>query len=167
MQTLQNFIGPTIRIGREIRCFPYVGFFYIEVGLDPTWPHCGLSQLRTLCYMWEDAMFSPHGQLHSDWPQHTKSIPIHEFPVLTSPSLSSLFCSHHVISSILTDPSTPSPFSSLISLFCSHHVISAILTDPITSSSAQLKTSGYNWEWLEMAGNWWKSFCIYYKFSHI
>ena len=36
MQTLQNFIGPTIRIGREIRCFPYAGFFYIEVGLDPT-----------------------------------------------------------------------------------------------------------------------------------
>ena len=26
---LQNFIGPTIRIGREIRCLPYAGFFKI------------------------------------------------------------------------------------------------------------------------------------------
>ena len=25
---LQNFIGPTIRIGREIRCLPYAGFSY-------------------------------------------------------------------------------------------------------------------------------------------
>ena len=27
MQPLQNCIGPTIRIGREIRCLPYAGFF--------------------------------------------------------------------------------------------------------------------------------------------
>ena len=27
MQPLQNFIGPTIRIGREILCLPYAGFF--------------------------------------------------------------------------------------------------------------------------------------------
>ena len=26
MQPLQNCIGPTIRIGREIRCLPYAGF---------------------------------------------------------------------------------------------------------------------------------------------
>ena len=26
MQTLQNCIGPAIRIGREIRCLPYAGF---------------------------------------------------------------------------------------------------------------------------------------------
>ena len=26
-QPLQNCIGPTIRIGREIRCLPYAGFF--------------------------------------------------------------------------------------------------------------------------------------------
>ena len=24
---LQNFIGPTIRIGQEIQCLPYAGFF--------------------------------------------------------------------------------------------------------------------------------------------
>ena len=29
-QTLQNCIGPTIRIGREIRCLPYAGFFVIH-----------------------------------------------------------------------------------------------------------------------------------------
>ena len=27
MQALQNCIGPTIRIGREILCHPYAGFF--------------------------------------------------------------------------------------------------------------------------------------------
>ena len=27
MQRLQNCIGPTIRIGREILCLPYAGFF--------------------------------------------------------------------------------------------------------------------------------------------
>ena len=27
MQLLQNCIGPTIRIGREILCLPYAGFF--------------------------------------------------------------------------------------------------------------------------------------------
>ena len=27
MQLLQNCIGPTIRIGREIQCLPYAGFF--------------------------------------------------------------------------------------------------------------------------------------------
>ena len=27
MQPLQNCIGPTIRIGREIFCLPYAGFF--------------------------------------------------------------------------------------------------------------------------------------------
>ena len=27
MQPLQNCIGPTIRIGREILCLPYAGFF--------------------------------------------------------------------------------------------------------------------------------------------
>ena len=27
MQPLKNFIGPTIRIGREILCLPYAGFF--------------------------------------------------------------------------------------------------------------------------------------------
>ena len=26
MQPLQNCIGPTIRIGREIQCLPYAGF---------------------------------------------------------------------------------------------------------------------------------------------
>ena len=30
MQPLPNCIGPTIRIGREIRCLPYAGFFYIR-----------------------------------------------------------------------------------------------------------------------------------------
>ena len=29
MQRLQNCIGPTIRIGREILCLPYAGFFYV------------------------------------------------------------------------------------------------------------------------------------------
>ena len=28
MQLLQNCIGPTICIGREIQCLPYAGFFY-------------------------------------------------------------------------------------------------------------------------------------------
>ena len=27
MQPLENCIGPTIRIGREILCLPYAGFF--------------------------------------------------------------------------------------------------------------------------------------------
>ena len=27
MQSLQNCIGPTIRIGRDILCLPYAGFF--------------------------------------------------------------------------------------------------------------------------------------------
>ena len=27
MQPLENCIGPTIRIGQEILCLPYVGFF--------------------------------------------------------------------------------------------------------------------------------------------
>ena len=31
MQPLQNCIGPTFRIGREILCFPYVGFFVTYV----------------------------------------------------------------------------------------------------------------------------------------
>ena len=34
MQPLQNCIGPTIRIGREILCLPYVGFFICAVGHD-------------------------------------------------------------------------------------------------------------------------------------
>ena len=29
MQLLQNCIGPTIRIGREIQCLPYAGFLVI------------------------------------------------------------------------------------------------------------------------------------------
>ena len=32
MQPLENCIGPTIRIGREILCLPYAGFFCL--GLD-------------------------------------------------------------------------------------------------------------------------------------
>ena len=28
MQSLQNFIGPIIRIGQEIRCLPYARFFF-------------------------------------------------------------------------------------------------------------------------------------------
>ena len=28
MQPLENCIGPTIRIGREILCLPYAGFFF-------------------------------------------------------------------------------------------------------------------------------------------
>ena len=34
MQPLQNCIGPTIRIGREILCLPYAGFFYCMVGSE-------------------------------------------------------------------------------------------------------------------------------------
>ena len=30
MQHLQNCIGPTIRIGGEIRCLPYAGFFVMN-----------------------------------------------------------------------------------------------------------------------------------------
>ena len=30
MQPLENCIGPTIRIGREILCLPYAGFNFIE-----------------------------------------------------------------------------------------------------------------------------------------
>ena len=33
MQPLRNLNGPTIRIGREILCLPYAGFFYKVVGL--------------------------------------------------------------------------------------------------------------------------------------
>ena len=29
-QLLQNCIGPTIRIGREIQCLPYAGFFILK-----------------------------------------------------------------------------------------------------------------------------------------
>ena len=29
MQPLENCIGPTIRIGREIQCLPYAGFFLV------------------------------------------------------------------------------------------------------------------------------------------
>ena len=28
MQTLQKCIGPTIRIGRDLRCLPYAGFLF-------------------------------------------------------------------------------------------------------------------------------------------
>ena len=45
-----------------------------------------------------------------------------------------MLCSHHMASSIPTDPSTPGSFRSVSSLFCSHHVISSILTDPSTPS---------------------------------
>ena len=31
MQPLQNCIGPTIRIGREILCLPYAGFFFNDI----------------------------------------------------------------------------------------------------------------------------------------
>ena len=31
MQPLQNCIGPTIRIGREILCLPYAGFFFSPI----------------------------------------------------------------------------------------------------------------------------------------
>ena len=31
MQPLQNCIGPTIRIGREIRCLPYAGFLIVHI----------------------------------------------------------------------------------------------------------------------------------------
>ena len=33
MQPLQNCIGPTIRIGREILCLPYAGFFTLGFSL--------------------------------------------------------------------------------------------------------------------------------------
>ena len=32
MQPLQNCIGPNIRIGREILCLPYAGFFILRIG---------------------------------------------------------------------------------------------------------------------------------------
>ena len=35
MKLLQNCIGPTIRIGREIRCLPYAGFFIYVVDQHP------------------------------------------------------------------------------------------------------------------------------------
>ena len=44
--------------------------------------------------------------------------------------MSSPLCSHHDISSIPTDSSTPSLFRSMSSLLCSHHVISSIPKDP-------------------------------------
>ena len=31
MQPLQNCIGPTIHIGREIRCLPYAGFLFFFI----------------------------------------------------------------------------------------------------------------------------------------
>ena len=34
MQPLQNCIGPTIRIGREIRCLPYAGFLNFILFVD-------------------------------------------------------------------------------------------------------------------------------------
>ena len=34
MQPLQNCIGPTIHIGREILCLPYAGFFMYTVATD-------------------------------------------------------------------------------------------------------------------------------------
>ena len=34
MQPLQNCIGPTIRIGREILCLPYAGFFILILFSD-------------------------------------------------------------------------------------------------------------------------------------
>ena len=34
MQPLKNCIGPTIRIGREIRCLPHAGFFVRVPKLD-------------------------------------------------------------------------------------------------------------------------------------
>ena len=33
MQPLQNYIGPTIRIGREILCLPYAGFFLTRLDI--------------------------------------------------------------------------------------------------------------------------------------
>ena len=34
MQPLKNCIGPTIRIGQEIRCLPYAGFFLLFIKLS-------------------------------------------------------------------------------------------------------------------------------------
>ena len=45
-----------------------------------------------------------------------------------------MLCSHHMASSIPTDPSTPSLFRSVSSLLSSHHVFSYIPTDPSTPS---------------------------------
>ena len=46
MQPLQNCIGPTIRIGREILCLPYVGFFiYIFF-----YGQCGEASRWRVCY---------------------------------------------------------------------------------------------------------------------
>ena len=34
MKPLKNCVGPTIRIGREIHCLPYAGFFETYLILD-------------------------------------------------------------------------------------------------------------------------------------
>ena len=38
MQPLQNCIGPTIRIGQEILCLPYAGFFFKKGSPQPPLP---------------------------------------------------------------------------------------------------------------------------------
>ena len=45
MQPLRNCNGPTIRIGREILCLPYAGFFMLQK--ETEWAL--VYNLKTLC----------------------------------------------------------------------------------------------------------------------
>ena len=48
MQPLQNCIGPTIRIGREILCLPYAGFFVGPIGLFEIWRSAIIVQMSSV-----------------------------------------------------------------------------------------------------------------------
>ena len=56
MQPLRNCNGPTIRIGREILCLPYAGFF-LTLAL--------LSYICTFLWLIDLAPFAAHSQRYS------------------------------------------------------------------------------------------------------
>ena len=62
---------------------------YVVFAVQCTALHCTAVEIHNgsgVCIkLWEDAMFSPKGQFHSDWLQHTKSILIRVFPFWFSP----------------------------------------------------------------------------------
>ena len=61
MQRLQNCIGPTIRIGQEILCFPYAGFLVLQPNKMVQFFFCifmspGGTLLAWNCLLWVESL---------------------------------------------------------------------------------------------------------------
>ena len=54
MQPLQNCIGPTIRIGQEILCLPYVRFFIHLYAVKRPWSSFIFIILKSVCIVLEE-----------------------------------------------------------------------------------------------------------------